>query len=207
VDAILQLVRSHGAEAALSLVSLVVGGLIGRWRGWVGFARRAFFDRVTVSLNYVDGGQFRVRTLSERNAAEVFRNSEMLRAVMKAARRRGRNALLDLPDADYWYYLNAVLNTVSEQFAEGFVREEAGLEARSQEYLLFLTCEREGRVRQHKVRAMLIREALLLQTAQTKPQFKNEFQASRWETLGNVREEWVSSGGKSPRIRKIAICV
>lgn len=206
LDMVVSFAQQHWTEVGSSIASLIIGALLGRWRGWLRFARRAFFDRITVSLNFVEDGQLVIRTLIERAGAEVFRNSEMLRIVMRAAR-NGKGALLDLPADDYWYYLNSVLNAVSEHFAEGYVRQEAGLGAAPQTYLLFLTCEREGRVRQQKVRAMLIRESLLLQTDSVRPHFHNEFHESRWNTLKTVRDEWVSSGGQTPRIRKISICV
>ncbi len=200
--------QEHWTEALASLVSLFIGGLIGRWRAWKRFADRSFFDRVTVSLNYVENGQFKIRTLLERSALEIFRNAEMTRAVMEACAKKGKGPLLALPDNDYWFYLNPVLNAISERFAEGFVRREAGTGAAEQTYLLFLTCENDDgvMVRQRKVRAMMIREQTLLATIELTPEFRNPFQAARWETLRKVREEWATNPD-TKRIRKITICV
>jgi hypothetical protein len=203
---LINFLQQHWLEAVVSGVSLVLGGLFGRWRAWKRFASRSFHDRVTVSLNFVEDGQFKIRTLLERTSMEVFRNAEMARSISRACGKSGKGPLLPLPEKDYWYYLNAVLNAVSERFAEGFVRQEAGLDVKEQTYLLFLTCENDGPVRQRKVRAMLIRKELLLATAGLTPKFRNEFQEARWNSLRKVREE-LASNPETKRIRSISICV
>jgi hypothetical protein len=206
--ALITFVQQHWTEAVASIVSLILGGLFGRWRAWKRFSNRAFFDRITVSLNYVEDGKFKIRTLLERSAMEVFRNAEMMRAVMAACGKKGQGPLLALPEKDYWYYLNPVLNVISERFAEGYVRREAGVGGSEQTYLLFLTCENdEGvAVRQRKVRAMLIRESVLLSTVDVTPEFRNEFQKARWETLRKVRQE-LATRPETKRIRQVTVCV
>lgn len=202
------ILADHGFEIALSVVSFALGSWIGQWRGQREFARRAFFDRVNVSLNYVHEGEFRIRTLTERAGSDVFRNAHMLRRVMRAAQRTTlASPLLDLRESDYWYYLNAVLNLISEQFAEGYVREEAGLSPRGETYLLFLTSETDREVRQRKVRAMVIRESVLVSTLAETPAFRNDFQKARWDSLKSVAEEWRRTNGSTSRIREVAICV
>jgi hypothetical protein len=207
LETVVAFLQDHWIEGVVSVASLVVGGMLGRWQAWVGFSRRVFFDRITVSLTFVEDGELCIRTLLERNAAEVFRNGHMLRRVMAAARKRSEDALLPLPLPEYWFYLNAVLNVISEQFAQGYVREEAGLPVETQTYLLALTCERDRKVRQTKVRAMLVREELLRSMDQVQPTFKNEFHAGRWATLQRVRDEWIRTEGTTERIRRIVISV
>jgi len=206
--AIITFLQEHWTEAVASIISLLVGALIGRWRAWKRFADRAFYDRVTVSLNYVEDGHFKIRTLLERSSMELFRNAEMARAVTEACTKKGRGPLLALPENDYWYYLNPVLNAISERFAEGYVRREAGTGATEQTYLLFLTCENEegAAVRQRKVRAMMIREQVLLSTIDITPVFRNEFQKARWETLRKISEE-LATNPETKRIRRVSICV
>ena len=198
------LISEHGSELLLSVVSFAAGGLWAWLQAWRSWANRAFYDQVNVSLNFVDEGQFEIRTLLERSSGEVFRNREMLRRVLRAARSANKSPLLNVEAEDYWYYLNAVLNVISEKFAEGYVRQEARA-ASSHTYLLFLTSETETQVRQRKVRAMLVRESLLLDTLNQTPAFKNEFHEIRWETLKTVAREWTESGGKTPRVREISI--
>jgi hypothetical protein len=206
--ALITFVQQHWTEAVASIVSLILGGLFGRWRAWKRFSNRSFFDRLTVSLNYVEDGKFKIRTLLERSAMEVFRNAEMTRTVMAACEKKGQGPILALPEKDYWYYLNPVLNVISERFAEGYVRLEAGAGGSEQTYLLFLTCENdEGvAVRQRKVRAMLIREPVLLSTVDVTPEFRNEFQKARWETLRKVRQE-LATRPETKRIRQVTVCV
>ena len=201
-------VQQHWPEALVSFISLILGGLLGRWRAWKRFSKRAFYDRITVSLNYVEDGKFKIRTLLERSAIEIYRNAEMSRTVVEACRKKGQGPLLDLPEKDYWYYLNPVLNAISERFAEGYVRREAGAGGTEQTYLLFLTCENdEGvAVRQRKIRAMLIRRSVLLSTVDVTPEFRNEFQKARWESLRKVRQE-LATCPDTKRIRTVSICV
>ncbi len=71
------------------------------------------------------------------------------------------DAILPLPDEDYWYYLNYVLNELSEQFNEAFLRRDLGVPVRSAVYLIALTREADGGVRSQKIRAMLVRKDLL----------------------------------------------
>ncbi len=202
------LVQEYWPEVMLSAVSLVVGGALGRWQASRRFARREFFDRVNVSLNYVQDGKFLIRTLLERGSTEVFRNPAMARKVARAATERHGGPILALPDDDYWVYLNAVLNVISEQFADGFVRQESKMQTAELEYLLFLTSEYSPASRQRKIRAMLIREDLLMNIEEVQlPRFRNAYHQARWESLREVRAEWVESKGQTPRIREIAICV
>lgn len=190
------------------LISVVIAGLAGIWvalraqRRWIG---RNFFDRVSVSLNYVVDGVFQIRTLQERACVDVFRNASVVKAVRKASRARKTEGILDLPRDDYWYYLNPVLNSISELFAEGYVEEASGSPIDSRTFLLFLTGFDSPAARQGKIRAMLITEDLLLQTAGEPPSFRNDFHRLRWETLQEVRAEWVESEGKTPRIRTISL--
>lgn len=207
MDVVAQFVQDHWSEVLFSILSLLVGAMFGRVLAWRRWSRRAFFERINVSLNFVEQGELKIRTLLERSNAEVFRNAEMVRRVMWAARRRDGQTLLDLPEDTYWYYLNAVLNVISERFAEGYVKREAGLGA-EHTYLMFLTSEGGNEVRQRKVRAMLIREDLLLKTrSDDPPRFRNEFHGHRWASLRAVADEWVASDGQSKRIRTISICV
>ena len=205
-EVVVDFVQKHGSEMLLSVVSLFAGSLLGRLIAWRSWMNRAFHDQLNVSLNFVEGGQLQIRTLLDRSCSEVFRNPEMLRRVLAAARSPEGNPLLDVQDEDYWYYLNAVLNQISARFAEGYIRQETQ-QAASQTYLLFLTAEGGAPVRQKKVRAMLIRESLLLATLDTEPTFRNEFHRVRWESLRAVAQEWQSSGGKSRRIREISISI
>jgi hypothetical protein len=205
METITQFIKDYKEIIALIFPLLVtLWVLVRTQRRWL---QRRFFDRVAVSLNYVVNGSFEIRTLQERSCMEVFRNSSVVNLIIAAAKKKNEEAILDLPEKDYWYVLNLVLNTISEQFAVGFVREEAGCNSCPVRYLLFLTGGQDKSMRQNKIRALLIREELLLQTADFKPQFKNEFRGLRWQTLQKVRQEWVDTQGKTKRIREIFLAV
>jgi hypothetical protein len=47
-----------------------------------------------------------------------------------AQRTTAENSLIPLPIEDYWYYLNAVLNELAEQFAVGPPKHDLNLEVR-----------------------------------------------------------------------------
>jgi len=207
--AIITFLQEHWTEAVASIISLLVGGFIGRWRAWKRFADRAFYDRITVSLNYVEDGHFKIRTLLERSSMELFRRHG------NGPRRHG--SLLEKgPRPALGLAGQGLLGTTStlssmrsrERFAEGYIRREAGTGATEQTYLLFLTCENDegAAVCQRKVPAMMIREQVLLSTIDITPQFRNEFQKARWETLRKVREE-LATNPETKRIRRVSICV
>lgn len=207
MDAIKFFFSEYGKEILIPILSLIAGNLLGRWQSWREWSSRSFMERVTVSLNFIENDELKIRTLLERTSTEVFRNPEMIRTITRASQTNDQHPILDLPEEEYWYYLNAVLNVISERFAEGFVRQEAGMAVQANTYLMFLTSETSGPVRQRKIRTMLIREDLLLQAKTLTPEFKNEFHANRWASLGMVAEEWERTEKKSHRIREIALCV
>ncbi len=204
---ILEFFSKFSQEITVSAIIAMVATIWFSVRAQQRWIKRSFFERVGVSLNYVVDGKLKIRTLQEQGCAEVFNNSSVVKQVMKAARKQKVEGILNLPEKEYWYFLNPVLNAISEQFATGFVREEAGLGAQSQTYLLFLTGGSGPNMRQGKVRAMLIREELLLETATLKPTFSNSFHELRWKTLQAARQEWVDSKGETARIRRISLAV
>jgi len=205
METITQFIKDYKEIIGLIFPLLVTLWLLIRTqRRWL---RRSFFERVSVSLNYVVDGKFRIRTLQEKACVDVFRNGTVVNKIIAAAKKQKGEGILDLPEDEYWYFLNPVLNSISEQFAAGFVREEAGCACSTQKYLMFLTGGQDESMRQQKIRALLIREELLLKTEEVTPEFRNPFQGLRWQTLQKARREWVDSGGKTKRIREISLAV
>jgi hypothetical protein len=78
-----------------------------------------------------------------------------------------------------------VLNAVAEHFVTGHVRRDAGLPVTTVKYVLFLTCEKVGEERIHKVRAMLLRQDLLenFPYQDSLPQLENPWHEDRIKTL------------------------
>ncbi len=201
-------VQDHAVKILTGLVLMGIGWFVGFRRAKINWKKREFFDRLNVSLNFLDDGTLAIRTLSEKTCEDVFLNSAAADAIQKAARRTtAADPLLPLPKDDYWYYLNAILNELSEQFATGALRKEQGQPVRAERYLVCLTSEAAGEIRMRKVRAMVIRKSLLIslpseavpsQTTKEAPhvpplktpKFASSNHATRWETLKFMSAEY-----------------
>lgn len=145
---------------------------------------RSFLDRLNVSLTSVCDDTLRIRTVLEMDVESVFLNRTAARTITKLARATtAEDPIIPIPRDDCWYYLNAVLNEISERFADGHIRRDAGLETHKVDYLICLTCERAGQARTHKIRAMLIQKSLLQNLPQQQPAFEHASHCTRWETL------------------------
>ena len=192
--------KEHAVKILTGLVLMGAGWFIGFRRARASWRKREFFDRLNVSLTYLEEGTLVIRTLSEKPCADVFLNSAASDAVQQAARRTtAADPILPLPKDDYWYYLNAVLNDLSEQFAAGALRREQGHPARGEWYLVCLTSEAAGELRMRKVRAMVVRKSLLANLVMdspaadatavaatsplSTPKFSSPHHVTRWETL------------------------
>ena len=153
--------------------------------------RREFLDRLNVSLTSIQGGRLKIRTVLEMDVNDIFLNrAASSRIVALAKRTTPSDPLIPIPDGDRWYYLNSVLNEISERFAIGHLRQDAGLSTTVEDYLLCLTCERAGAVRTHKVRAMLVRKQFLDALPSEEPEYESPSHATRWETLQVMAQRW-----------------
>ncbi len=201
-------VKDHAVKILTGLILMGVGWFLGFRRAKANWKKREFFDRLNVSLNYIDDGTLMIRTLAEKTCEEIFLNSAAATAVQHAARRTtAADPLLPLSKEDYWYYLNSVLNELSEQFSAGALRKEQGHAVRAEKYLVCLTSEVAGDIRMRKIRAMVVRKSLLVnlpaqtpeqitlqQTPQvpaiSTPKFASPNHATRWETLRTMAGEY-----------------
>ena len=221
LDAVFQRVQNHWIELLTAAAFTLVGWFLGARRAKANWRKREFFDRVNFSLNSLAppekaadeksaGGEpapptLRIRTLAEMPAGEVFLNTAARDAVTAAARRTtAEDPTLPLPREDYWFYLNAVLNELSEQFAAGWLRRDLGQQVRSETYLIALTCEAAGAMRQRKVRAMVVRKDLLLNLPATEPTYEAPTHTTRWETLNVLAAEH----GRNPwKFLEVELCL
>ena len=187
-----------------AMILTALGWAFGYWRARRNWTRREFLDRLNFSLNSLDGGMLKIRTLAEVDADAVFLNSEAARRVVAAAgRTTAADPILPLPKDDYWYYLNAVLNEVSERFAVGLLRRDLGGNVLAVTYLVCLTCEAAGKARTRKVRAMLMRKDHLLNLPTEQPTYEAAIHATRWETLNLLAAEY----RKNPwRFLEVELC-
>src|SRR5262245_41154752 len=121
LEAIWNLIRTHAGTV----------GLIVTWAGiaLVYFRRRAdwqkksFLNQVNFSLNYILDRKLCLRTLLEVTATEVWLNDYGIKKVFKAAAQtRADQPFIILDDAeDMGFAKRAVLNVLSERFAEAFL--------------------------------------------------------------------------------------
>lgn len=184
-------VQQHIAKIVVGLVLMAAGGFFGYRRARANWQKREFYDRLNFSLNYIENGTLRLRTLSENQCDVIFLNKAATEAVLKASKATTEaNPILPLPEKDYWYYLNSVLNELSEKYSEGHLKKAQGVPVSTAVYLICLTCESAADLRMRKVRAMVIQKALLLALPTTQPTLEKPHHHIRWKTLKTMADEY-----------------
>jgi hypothetical protein len=157
-QAIIDFLKQYG-----SIIALVVTWGIFLWV-WLGkrsdWARKQFLDQVNFSLNLVVDGKLAMRTLAEVPARDVWLNDLGVRKVQAAAKETTPEQpfiILDDPeDMDFVY--RAILNVMSEKFAEAYLAQSMGEPVISDTYRFTITMERYGDIRTLKMRVLLVRE-------------------------------------------------
>lgn len=191
IDALLERLDEHWAKLATAAGFMAVGWFIGRRRAKSDWQKKEFLHRLNVSLTSIQDGTLRIRTLLEKSCQDVFLNEVAAEAVVAAARSTSaEDPILPLAKDDYWYYLNAVLNEISEKFAVGQIRRDQGEPVTSARYLVCLTCECDGSMRTRKIRAMLTQRSLLDSLPEVAPKFESPQHSTRWRTLQQLAQTW-----------------
>jgi hypothetical protein len=197
--------REHAVKIVTGFVLMAVGWYIGKWRARAHWKKQEFLDRLNVSLNTIDNGTLKIRTLSEKRCEEVFLNSVAADTVQKFARQTTANdPVLPIPLNDTWYYLNAVLNDLSEQFATGLMKRDMGTGVCNATYLVALTCESAGDMRTRKIRAMVTRKSLLTNLPAEMPKLESPNHHTRWQTLQFLAAEYARN---PQRFLEVELCV
>jgi hypothetical protein len=161
VQRFLEFMRPHWNTVALVVTWLGIGVAYMRrraqWRG------KQFLARVNFSLNYVADNGLAMRTLLETTAGEVWLNDFGVGRVLAAARRASVDQpFLTLPEAGDLDFANrAVLNVLSERFAEAYLAASLGRPVRVAPYVFGITCEKYGDIRTLKLRVLVIAEETL----------------------------------------------
>ena len=167
-------------------LSFIVGHLWGQYRARQEWANKSLRGRINIGINTIVEGGLKIRSLTERSLEEVFLNPVAVKTVQAAAAKTTQDdPLLPLAQEDCWFLLNFVLSAFSERFSAGVVRFDAGQQVQALRYQLFLTCEKAGDDRIHKVRALLLREELLRDFPfhESMPKLEDPNHADRVSTL------------------------
>jgi hypothetical protein len=205
MDVITDYIHDHWTKLATAGLFMALGWLFGKRRARAEWKKREFYNRINISLNAIREGTLRIRTIAERHCADVFLNSVATDFIMNAARATtAQNPIIALPEHDYWFYLNAVLNEISEKFGEGQIRRDMGLQVAAATYVICLTSESAGEVRTRKIRAMLIQKELLEKLPEKEPKYESPNHATRWETLKFLAKEFQANPNK---FRAVEICI
>ncbi len=174
----------HWAKVAVGAFLVGAGWIVGWYRSRSRWLKKEFFERINFSLNSIIDGKLRIRTIMEKSCDQVFLNQVAVKHVTDASQRTSpADPIIPLPEDEYWFYLNAVLNEVSEKFSLGFLNRDAGKEVESHEYIICLTNECDGAIRTRKLRAMLIRAELLENLPEEMPELESPNHSTRWKTL------------------------
>ncbi len=149
----------------LALLVLTWAGIGVVWfrrrRDW---KRNQFTEQVNFSLSYLETDaeghtHLSLRTLLELSASGVWLNEYGVRKVQKAAGKTTleRPFLAIQPRRDMELVRHAVLNVLSERFAQVFLARAIGVDVRTETFLYGLTWERYGDIKTRKLRVMVVR--------------------------------------------------
>lgn len=159
--AIVDFLKTYGPGIGLAITW---GGIIyAWWRRRSDWKRKSFARQVNFSLNDVQDGTLRLRTLLEDDAKKVWLNDHGVALVLEAAKRTTvEQPFVAMRNAeDQGYVLRAVLNVLSERFAELHLARTLGVTVKSATYVFGLTCEKYGNIRTQKLRVIIARPELL----------------------------------------------
>ena len=180
---------------------LFIGWFWGQWQGKKNWKRKEFRDSLMVSLNAVEFfpqaapgepvASLKLRTLFQRDLPTLLHNQVMRDSVQTAMKKTSPgNPLLRFSKDDSWFILNAILNQIAEQFAQGEVKAEMGLAVTKRWYTFCLTYEKEGEMRQWKPRALLFdREKFLAFPNTGEIELESPHHQARVATIRSLKQE------------------
>lgn len=190
----IELFTDHWVKVLIGAAFLVLGWLFGWWRARRRWMRKEFFERVNFSLNSFVDGKLQIRTLMEESADRVFLNQVAVSQLLAfASQTNSENPMIPLEKSEAWFYLNSALNEISELFATGFVRRDAGQPVKSHRMLICLTNEADGAIRTRKIRVMVIAEKTLRALPDETPTLERPTHQTRWKTLQVMKQKLDSS--------------
>jgi hypothetical protein len=158
---LLELIKNYGSPVALVATWAAIAWVWYKRR--VSWLRKEFINQVNFSLNYVVGESLLMRTLLETTAEKVWLNAWGVKKLMAAAARTTeRDPFIRLDNAGDRDFINrAVLNVLSERFAETFVAASLGVPVKTAPYRFAITCEKYKDMRTLKIRVLIVEESTL----------------------------------------------
>ena len=202
IQAVLDYAKDHVVKVMTGLVLMGFGWYIGHRRASTDWKKQEFFDRLNLSLNSISEGTLKILTLSEKRCEDVFLNSSAAEIVKKVARQTtATDPMLPIPVEENWFYLNSVLNDLSEQFAAGFLKQDMTGQVCTATYLIALTCESEGEMKTRKIRAMVIQKKLLQNLPEEMPKLESPRHITRWQTLQFLALEYQRNPGRFKEVQ------
>jgi hypothetical protein len=158
-----EFIRLYGPTVALGATW---AGIVYLWwqrrRAWT---HKYFLSHVNFSLNYLQDGTLAMRTLLEMPGEEVWLNEHGVELVNAASLK----TTVEQPFIQLWeikdqeFIQRAVLNALSQRYAEGYLAASLGLSVARDQYVFGITCEKQGEIRTLKVRVLIIREPTLIE--------------------------------------------
>lgn len=184
------------------MTGVLVGWLWGRWQASRSWKQKSFTRSVVLGLNAIENhpapapGQpvstLRLRTVFEQPLETLFPHLSMQSVVSAAMDKTTKDdPLLRFPKEDSWYILNAILNQIATQFADGAIREQLGYSVKKSWFVFCMTFERDDRMHQFKTRVMLMQRDAFLQFPESGAvNVERETHQYRVETLRFLRKEY-----------------
>ncbi len=175
----------YGARVASGIVALTSSVATVLVRGWWDNNQAKhrlrdsdLLDRFHVSLNILQNGELKIRTIVESALDDVIHNAPARKAVVDEARAKtnsqrrwwnprkknegpGSLLLLKANEKDRKYVLQCVLNSTAQYFNIGPMRLDASEPVNAATYVYALSCEPVDEGRYRKIRALLIRRDAL----------------------------------------------
>lgn len=158
IRSVIDFLRTYGGGLGLAFTWGVIGWVyLVKRSDW---SRKQFLGQVNFSLNFVVDGQLVMRSLVEVAAQNVWLNDLGVKQVVKAASKTTTDQpfvrLSDTADMEFLY--RAVLNVLSEKFADAYLAQAMGLPTRSSVYRFAITMERYSDIRTLKLRVLIASE-------------------------------------------------
>jgi hypothetical protein len=183
----LRTIPSFVFGALFSALLFVVQQQVSRYLAHRKMSQLNFLDRINVSLNLFVDGKLKIRTLFERPLDEVVHNRHVREVLQSAAFKAsaGDDPIVRMPDAQSWFILNCVLNSIAERFSDGVFREQRGLPVERANFAFWVTCEPATAQRERKIRVFMMEEELLrnFPFAEKMPELESEKHRDRVHSL------------------------